>query len=44
MRKFEYEYYCNDCKDDFISNTKETDCAQCLSSNIKLTAIEQWED
>ena len=44
MRKFKYEYYCNDCGDDFVSEKKETLCTQCLSSNIKNTAIEQWEE
>jgi len=44
MRKFKYEYYCNDCGDDFVSEKKETLCTQCLSSNIKNTAIVQWEE
>ena len=32
---FKYEYICNDCDENWISNTKNTLCTCCLSPNIK---------
>ncbi len=30
-------YYCKDCDDDWITTTKETNCTQCLGTNIVKT-------
>ena len=35
MMSMKYEYVCNDCEENWISNTKNTLCTCCLSPNIK---------
>jgi len=37
---WKFSYLCKDCRDDFISRSKETLCTQCLSPNIKETTDE----
>ena len=32
--QLKHEYFCKNCKEDFQSNEAQTNCAECLSTNI----------